>query len=427
MKNNERPTAVLMLEDKTCFIGQSCGAAGEAVGEICFNTSMIGYPEVISEAAYAGHILTMTYPQIGNYGVARSDLERDKAALRALVVRDLCELPSNFRCDLSLPDYLKEQGIVALEGIDTRKLVCHIREQGPMRAIISTLDSDLASLGAKLQAAPLLDNEELVSRLSTKATWAFDPDEAFAAYADWLAPLPQALHHVVVIDCGVSNSALRHLAKAGCAATVVPWDTSADELLSHQPDGVFVSGGPGNPRVPKATIETVDRLLGRIPVLGLGLGQQLLALAAGGRTEKLKLGHNGSNYPVMDLCSQTVDITVQHHSYSIVFESLGPLIPEQSGGVSAHPPDADLRFWVKKGKAPVVQNDRFGRIRLTHVNINDGSAEGLAFLDIPALSAQFHPTVAPDATGPHALYAAFVKLMDEKAPANPHERSAANA
>ena len=436
MTTDKRQTAVLLLEDGRCFSGVSCGASGEVQGELNFNTAMIGYPEVISDPAYAGSILVMTYPQIGNYGIARVDTERDRVALRGLVVRDLCDTPSSFRSDLSLPEYLIEQGVVALCEIDTRALVHHVREQGSMRAILSTLDSDPQSLEAKLrggtgqgrgsegqgrdgqgqssQGQDGQGREVLVAEVSTKAPWVLDTELASAVYPEWMAPLPKPKRKIMVIDCGVTHSTLRHLARAGCAAAVVPWDTSLEVIRACQPDGLFISGGPGHPKAATEALATTGFYLGNLPVFGVGLGHQLLALAAGGQVEKLRCGHHGNNYPVLDLQTLTVGITSQHHNYTVAFESLGLLVPGESGGVAVHPSGSDLRFWVKRRIAPVVKNKRFGRIQLTHININDGTVEGLRFLDIPALSAQFHPTVPLDATSPHPLYKGFTALMDER-------------
>ena len=418
----EKVPAALMLEDGTFFSGISCGAPGEATGTVCFNTAMIGYPEVLSNPANAGRIMVMSYPQIGNYGIAQSDLESKSAAVWGLVVRDICQTPSNFRSDMSLPEYLVEQGIVALCDVDTRALVRHISEHGAMRAAISTIDLDPASLLAKAKAAYYLEDEDLIALVSTKTVWTYDPVQAFAAYGDWAPLLPQPRYNVVAIDCGITNSALRQLVRAGCAITVVPWDTTPEEIVSLKPDGVFISSGPGDPRWVQVVIETnvtatnviatVAALLGNVPVFGVGLGHQLIALAACAAIEKLRHEHNGNNQPVCDLNSHTIDATEQCHMYAACFDTLGQLIPEESGGVTTHPLYDDLRFWMEKGVAPVVQNEQFGRIRLTHINVNDGTAEGLRFLDIPAQSVQFNPVVAVDEDGPHPLYREFTKLMD---------------
>jgi carbamoyl-phosphate synthase small subunit len=400
-----------VLEDGTSFLGTSCGAEGEASGEICFNTSMVGYLEVISDPSYAGQIITMTYPQIGNYGVSRADLQRDTLALRGLVVRDMCRTPSNFRSECSLPGFLAEQGIVAVEGIDTRRLTRHIRDNGAMRAIISTTDLDEASLLAKVQASPSIVAQNLARTVSVQTPYRYVADDA--AYDFLLKPAPAPRHHVVAYDCGAKRGILRNLYRAGCEVTVVPWDTPAQDVLALKPSGVFFSNGPGDPEPVEATAAAARELFGAVPVFGICLGHQIIALGAGAQTVKLKFGHRGANHPVMNLRTRRVEITAQNHGFGVVFSSLGALIPEQSGGVAEHV--EDLRFWVERGVAPVVQNARFGRIQLTHVNLNDGSCEGLAFLDHPVFCVQYHPEASPGPTDAHYLFAAFVRLMDGRA------------
>jgi carbamoyl-phosphate synthase small subunit len=399
-----------MLEDGTSFLGISCGAEGESTGEICFNTSMVGYLEVISDPSYAGQIITMTYPQIGNYGVTRADLQRDALALRGLVVRDMCRTPSNFRSECSLPDFLIEQGIVAVEGIDTRLLTRHIRDNGAMRAIISTTDPDEASLLAKVQASPSIVAQNLARTVSVRAPYRYDGLADDAAYDFALKPALTSRHHVVAYDCGAKRGILRNLHRAGCEVTVVPWDTSARDALALKPDGVFFSNGPGDPEPVEAAAAAARELCGVVPVFGICLGHQIVALGAGAQIEKLKFGHRGANHPVMNLRTRRVEITAQNHGFGVVFPSLGALVPEQSGGVAEHV--EDLRFWVERGVAPVVQSTGFGRIQLTHVNLNDGTCEGLSFLDHPVFCVQYHPEASPGPTDAHYLFSAFVRLMD---------------
>ncbi|MCL1847434.1 MAG: carbamoyl phosphate synthase small subunit [Coriobacteriia bacterium] len=407
--------ATLVLEDGTCFTGRSCGADGEVVGELCFNTSMIAYTEVISNPAYAGSILVMTYPQMGNHGVVRADLERDNVELEALVLSSICDTPSSFRMDLSLREFLAEKNVVALEGIDTRELVRHICMEGSMPAIISTLDHDAKSLLAKMRDTLESIEDTPVARVSTEATWTYDAAKCLVTPTAWTAPFPEPCCSIVAIDNGLTRSVLRHLAYAGCATTVVPWDATVEEIWACEPDGVFVSGGPGDPQKAQDTVDALGGLLGELPILGLGSGQLLLALAAGGVVDKMQVGHNGDNIPVMDLVTHQVSITAQNHRHTVRFETLGSLIAEESGGIAAHPLEGDLRFWAQEGCAPVVRNERFGRIQLTHVNVNDGTAEGLRFLDIPALSLQYHPALMPGAQSPDAAYAAFIQLMEAHA------------
>ncbi|MDR1083230.1 MAG: glutamine-hydrolyzing carbamoyl-phosphate synthase small subunit [Coriobacteriales bacterium] len=397
-----------MLEDGTSFVGISCGAEGEATGEICFNTSMVGYLEVLSDPSYAGQIITMTYPQIGNYGVARADLQRDTLALRGLVVRDMCREPSNFRSECSLPDFLTEQGVIAIEGIDTRRLTRHVRDNGAMRAVISTTDLNERSLLAKACAAPSIVALNLAQTVSVREPYRYVADDE--AYDFLLKEAPAPRYHVVAYDCGAKRGILRNLHRTGCRVTVVPWDTPAADVLALGPDGVFFSNGPGDPEPVKKTAAAARELIGKLPLFGICLGHQIIALGAGARAEKLKFGHRGANHPVMNLRTHRVEITAQNHGFGIVFPTLGPLVPEASGGVAEHADD--LRFWVECNIAPVALNKEFGRVQLTHVNLNDGTAEGLAFLDHPAFCVQYHPEASPGPTDAHYLFTAFARLMD---------------
>ncbi|MDR0500485.1 MAG: glutamine-hydrolyzing carbamoyl-phosphate synthase small subunit [Coriobacteriales bacterium] len=414
-----------MLEDGTVFKGKSCGAAGEAYGELCFNTSLVGYLEVISDPSYAGQIVTMTYPQIGNYGVSRADLQREKLALSGLVVRDICYTPSNFRSELSLPDFLVAEGVVAICEVDTRALTQHLRDKGAMKAVISTVTDDAQVLLGKVRASASILAKNLASTVSVSESYHFQADHS--AY-DFLLKRPQAKRFkVVVYDCGAKTGILRNLERAGVDITVVPWNTPAACVLQKKPDGVFFSNGPGDPEPVRETYEAARELLGKVPVFGICLGHQMISLAAGAQIQKLKFGHHGGNHPVMNLLTGTVEITAQNHGFSLVFSSLGPLIACQSGGFDNHEDVAsdntssqdvgidasaeDLRIWVKRGIAPVVQSAEHGRIQLTHVNLNDGTPEGIAFLDLPAFSVQYHPEASPGPTDSHYLFTAFTRLM----------------
>jgi carbamoyl-phosphate synthase small subunit len=404
----QQTQAALLLEDGTFFQGFSCGAEGETFGEICFNTSMVGYLEVISDPSYAGQIITMTYPQIGNYGITRADLQRDTLALRGLVVRDMCATPSNFRSEASLPDFLKEQGVVAIEDIDTRRLTRHVRDNGAMRAVISTTDNDKDSLLKKVLASPSIVAQNLAQTVSVTQIYDYVADDQ--AYDFLLKPAPEPRFHVVAYDCGAKRGILRNLHRAGCSVTVVPWDTPATKVLALKPDGVFFSNGPGDPEPVEATAQAARELFDKVPIFGICLGHQMIALGAGAKTEKLKFGHRGANHPVMNLRTRGVEITAQNHGFGVLFPSLGELIPELSGGITQH--ENDLRFWVERSLAPVVQNPQFGRIQLSHVNLNDGTVEGLAFLDIPVFCVQYHPEASPGPTDSHYLFTAFTRLMD---------------
>lgn len=401
--------AMLVLEDGTTFSGVSCGAAGEVFGEICFNTSLEGYLEVITDPSYAGQICTMTYPQIGNYGVSASDVQREAVAMRGLVVRDMCYEPSNYRSQMSLPDFLREAGVVAIEGVDTRALVRHVRDNGAMRAVLSTECTCAQTLLERVKKSESIVGQNLASGVSCAEPHGH---ALHAQFRDFLQPPIKERFKVVVYDCGVKNSILDNLVRVGASLSVVPWNTPAEVVLEAGPDGVFLSNGPGDPEAVSETYAQAEKLLGRVPTFGICLGHQMICKAAGASFEKLKFGHRGGNQPVMNLLTKRVEISVQNHGFGIKFESLGPLVPELSGGTEEHPQDDDLRFWVSRGVAPVVQTQKFGRVQLTHVNLNDGTPEGVAFLDIPAFSVQYHPEAAPGSTDSHYLFEAFANLME---------------
>lgn len=413
---------VLYLEDGTIFYGRSCGAAGTATGEVCFNTSLEGYFEVLTDPSYAGQIVTMTYPQIGNYGINEADVQsafpgsgdRPAAApaLCGMVVHDMCTTPSNWRSALSVPEYLQQHGIVAIEGIDTRALVRHLRDTGSKMGIISTELEDVETLAQKLADAPKLVGQNLVRTVGTPVQHAFGAADLPAEHDFAQLPAAAAKRKVVVYDCGIKRGILDGLVRAGCELTVVPWNTPAEDVLAMNPDGAFLSNGPGDPDAVEETYAQVQKLIGKLPIFGICLGHQMISLACGAEIEKLKFGHRGGNQPVMNLVSGRVEITAQNHGFGLVFPSLGKLVPELSGGVSQHPADGDLRAWVTAGIAPVVENERFGRIRLTHVNLNDGTAEGIQLLDQPCFSVQYHPEASPGPTDSHYLFQAFMRLID---------------
>lgn len=402
--------ALLVLADGSAWPGMSCGARGEAFGEVCFNTSLVGYVEVITDPSYAGQIVTMTYPQIGNYGVCTDDAQRNRTAATGMVVRDMCYTPHNWRSGETLPAFLARNNIVGIEGVDTRALVRHIREVGAQQGVISTVDLDSESLKRKIAAAPSLSDVNYVAKVSCEAPYEYDASSVPASHAFALAAPAPERYHVVAYDCGMKDGILENLARVGCRVTVVPWDTPAEEVLAAKPDGVFLSNGPGDPDRVEGTYTQVEHLLGKVPVFGICLGHQMISKACGAQIEKLKFGHRGGNQPVMNLRTHRVEITSQNHGFGLLFDSLGPLVPEESGGAST--PHADLRYWVEKGVAPVVRNDRFGRIQLTHVNLNDGTAEGIALLDVPAFSVQYHPEAQAGPTDAHYLFTAFTRLMD---------------
>lgn len=406
----EGAPALLVLEDGAVFRGTACAAEGEVFGEICFNTSLEGYLEVITDPSYAGQIITMTYPQIGNYGVNLEDCQSEAPALRGLVVRDMCTTPSNWRSELSLPEFLKKNNVVAIEGVDTRALVRHVRDAGAQRAVLSTIDTDEESLLSKVRASQSIVGVNLAQTVSCDDMRIFTKADLPESQAFALADARPKKYQVVAYDCGAKLSIFQNLVRQGCELTAVPWDTPAEEVLAMNPDGVFLSNGPGDPDAVSGTYTQVEKLIGKVPLFGICLGHQMMCKAAGADMEKLKFGHRGGNQPVMNLRTHRVEITAQNHGFGLVFPTLGKLIPEACDGVSEHV--SDLRFWVERGVAPVVANDKFGRIQLTHVNLNDGTAEGIAFLDVPAFSVQYHPEASPGPTDAHYLFTAFARLMD---------------
>ena len=397
------PRALLALENGMTFAGRSVGATGETFGEVVFNTSMVGYQEIVSDPSYAGQIVCLTYPQVGNYGINERDMQAETLHLRGLVVHDACYTPSNWQSVQSLPEFLAERGVVAIEDVDTRALTIAIREGGAMRAAISTEDLDPQSLVARVRACEPISSHNFVADVSRA-----EPVTLPAADGS-TGGLPAL--RVTAYDCGEKLGIARRLAAAGCEVTMVPWDTPAADVLATGPDGVFFSNGPGDPGSVPAVVDAVRACLGTVPTFGICLGNQVISMAAGAAIEKLPYGHHGGNEPVMNLLTGKVEITAQNHNYGPVFPTLGPLVPELSGGVSEHPADGDLRFWTRRHVAPVVRNPRYGLVRLTHVNLNDGTPEGIQFLDIPAFSMQYHPEAKPGPNDSTYAFAAFARLM----------------
>lgn len=379
MKRQSRANvARLALADGTIYRGASFGADGEVEGEICFNTSMTGYQEILTDPSYRGQIVAMTYPLIGNYGVNPEDLESPKPHLAGFVVRQASRLTSNFRADQSLVEYLKQASIVAIEGIDTRALVRRLRTRGAINGVLSTLDEDDASLIAKAQASPGLVGRDLVREVVPDA-----PCDWHEPLSPWGRPLgspvaidSRPLRHVVALDYGMKWNIARHLRELGYRVTVLPGTASASEVLAAQPDGVFLSNGPGDPEPLVSAIETIRGLLGKKPIFGICLGHQLLALACGARTFKLKFGHRGANQPVQNLATGSVEITSQNHGFAVEAESL----------------PADLE--------------------VSHINLNDRTIEGIRHRTLPAFSVQYHPEAS---AGPHDsnyLFGRFQELIE---------------
>ena len=378
--------AKLALEDGTVFTGISFGSPGEVDGEVVFNTSMTGYQEILTDPSYRGQIVTMTYPVIGNYGVNDEDTESEKLHLSGFIVRENSRIASNFRSQGSLADYLKKHEIVALEGIDTRALVRRIRTIGAMKGILSTTDLNDSSLVAKAKASPGLVGRDLVREVipdkaiiwdKKLSKWAHLSDAHFDASTNRSKPLANGLH-VVALDYGMKWNIARHLFDAGCRVTVLPGSASAEEVLSHKPDGIFLSNGPGDPEPIVYAIKTIQNLLGTVPIFGICLGHQLFSLACGAKTFKLKFGHRGANQPVLNIASGAVEITSQNHGFAVEEESL---------------PD---------------------HLEITHRNLNDNTIAGVKHKNLAAFSVQYHPEAS---AGPHDsryLFEQFCTLMQEE-------------
>jgi carbamoyl-phosphate synthase small subunit len=371
-------TAKLALEDGTVYTGTACGARGEVDGEVVFNTSMTGYQEILTDPSYRGQIVTMTYPEIGNYGVNDEDVESHKPHLAGFIVRENSRIASNFRAQGQLDAYLQRHGIVGLCGIDTRALVRRIRTQGAMKGILSTVDGDHASLVAKAQASPGLVGRDLVKEVVPREarTW-HDGLSRWARLTDQAASTGDArlTRHVVALDYGMKWNIARHLTDVGCRVTVLPGTATAEDVLAQNPDGVFLSNGPGDPEPLTYAIATIRNLLGQKPIFGICLGHQLLALACGARTFKLKFGHRGANQPVLNVLSGRVEITAQNHGFAVEETAL----------------PADLE--------------------ITHRNLNDNTVAGLRHRKLPAFSVQYHPEAS---AGPHDsryLFDQFRALM----------------
>ncbi|MGD8513882.1 MAG: glutamine-hydrolyzing carbamoyl-phosphate synthase small subunit [Deltaproteobacteria bacterium] len=356
--------ALLALEDGTVFHGSTFAGEGEVSGEVVFNTSMTGYQEVLTDPSYKGQIVTMTYPLIGNYGINAEDIESARIQVEGFVVREYEPTPSNWRCQETLAHYLNQQGILGVEGVDTRALTRHIRLAGAMKGVMSTTDLDPLSLTEKARASQGLVGRDLVRDVTCQEpyVWPYEKESRF---------------RVVALDCGIKFNMIRSLAERGCAVTIVPAHTRAEAIRAMNPDGLLLSNGPGDPEPVAYAVETIRGLMEDYPVFGICLGHQLLGLAFGGRTYKLKFGHRGANHPVKNLLTGKVEITSQNHGFCVDINSIC---------------DAD--------------------IEITHINLNDQTVEGMRHRTLPIFSVQYHPEASPGPHDANYLFDQFIRLMD---------------
>ncbi len=388
-QNNKK--ALLVLTDGTVFEGWSFGAEGETIGEVVFNTSMTGYQEIITDSSYKGQIVVMTYTQIGNYGINSQDVESNSPKVEGFVVKECLDFPSNWRSETSLVNYFKENNIVGIEGIDTRALTKHIRDNGVQMGIISTIDLNPQSLLEKVTQHPGISSIDLVKEVTTKKSfkwkehiWKWQepssqikkPEQSkLASFLQKFISPPKK--KIIVYDFGIKLNILRHLTETDCDITVVPAQTPAEEVL-EKADAIILSNGPGDPQTVTYAIENTKKLIGKKPILGICLGHQILGLALGGRTYKLKFGHHGGNHPVMDLTTRKVEITAQNHNYCVDINSLK------------------------------------GQVELSHKNLYDRTEEGMRHKDLPIVSIQYHPEAGPGPNDSNYIFKRFKEMIEGK-------------
>jgi carbamoyl-phosphate synthase small subunit len=376
--------AKLSLENGVVFTAEAFGAPGEVTGEVVFNTSITGYQEIFTDPSYSGQIVTLTYPLIGNYGINGEDLESSRPQVSGVIVRESSGIFSNFRAERSLSSWLTEHNVMAIEGLDTRMLTRMLRTDGALRGVISTIDMDDLSLKAKASSSPSMNGLDLATKVTCARPYSWDETDTtpFALGQ----PSPQGgtgrRFKVVAYDYGIKRNILRRLVRYGCVVTVVPAQFTAADVLAMKPDGIFLSNGPGDPAAVGVAIRNISALVGKLPVFGICLGHQLLALALGGKTYKLKFGHRGGNHPVKNLLTGKIEITSQNHGFAVDSQSLDP-----------------------------------SKLEITHINLYDQTNEGFRHRELPLFSVQYHPEASP---GPHDsdyLFADFISMMKSGAPA----------
>ncbi len=369
--------ALLALEDGTVFEGNGFGARTERSGEVVFNTSLTGYQEIFTDPSYAGQIVILTNPQIGNYGANEYDSEAFKPFIEGLVVREFSPIASNWRSQENADDFLAQSGIPIIDGIDTRSLVRHLRSKGVMRGVLSSAGGDPRELVEKARAIPSMAGLDLASRVSTASSYYWDQGTNPVSPSEREVKIAEPRHHIVAYDYGIKRNILRRLVQTGFVVTVVPALTSAEDVLALNPEGVFLSNGPGDPEPLQFHTEQVRKLIGKKPIFGICLGQQILGLALGGKTYKLKFGHRGGNHPVLNQITNRVEITAHNHGFTVDPDSLNA-----------------------------------SDVETTHINLNDNTLEGFRHRNHPLFCVQYHPEAAPGPHDSHYLFEDFRKLIE---------------
>lgn len=372
-------TAILALEDGTIFEGVSYGAPVQRTGEVVFNTAITGYQEIFTDPSYCGQIVVLTYPQIGNYGSNLFDSEAGAPHIEGLVVREISPIASNWRSDDRAEHFLAKHGIPVIAEVDTRRLVRHLRSQGALRGVIGVGETDPEKLVRIARQSPAMAGQNLIARVSTQASYEWGEGISPVTSSDRAPAAQEVRNHVVAYDFGIKRNILRHLVQLGSKVTVVPADTSSENVLALKPDGVFLSNGPGDPEPLERQATEVRKMVGKVPIFGICLGHQVLGLALGGKTYKLKFGHHGANHPVLNRDTGKVEITSQNHGFCVDPDSLS---------------DAN--------------------VEITHTNLNDGTVEGFRHRSEPVFCVQYHPEAAPGPHDSHYLFQNFAKAMDER-------------